>query len=240
MEAVDFGEGFEHTGVAAVVGEFVVVFTAASEATGFAGPFEGDDAGGVGDEGEVAEFHHDIDPHGTVVAVAGLAAELEVLGFDLGLWDIDPGFHARDAKFGFPNGGEVFLELCFVGGAEFCFEGFGVGGDAIEDGFFFSVATEGGGFGVVAIGNEESFEESLRAVFGGEGSAFAVETQGMGMSGAAGAGAIGKLEGGEAGLSAVFFGHELIGGNGVGVLLAGDGGEVGSGEPGVGSGVSAS
>ena len=77
VEAVDVRELREVAGVAAVVGKLVVVFTATAVAAGLARPLECDDARGVGDEGEVAEFEHDIDPHRAVVTVAGLADELE-------------------------------------------------------------------------------------------------------------------------------------------------------------------
>ena len=77
MKSIDDAEFLEHAGITAVMGEFVMVLAATAATAGFAGPFVGDDARGVGDEGEVRQFQHDVDPHGTVMSVAGLHVELD-------------------------------------------------------------------------------------------------------------------------------------------------------------------
>ena len=68
--------------IAAVVRKLVMIFAAGAVAAGLARPLEGDDARGVGEEGEVADFEHHIEPHRAVVRIAGFAVELEAGGLN--------------------------------------------------------------------------------------------------------------------------------------------------------------
>ena len=221
------------------MGEFVMILPSAAVSAGLARPFKGDDAGGVGEKSEVAELEHDIDPHGTVVSIAGLAVELHAGGIDLRLWHVHPRDLTLHAQLGLADGGEILAELALVGLAELALERFGFAEDIVEDTALFGVTAKCGVARAGIIGHKEALEQPLRAVFCGERSAVAIEGKRVTVPRRARPGAIGNLQRWEPGLRADFFRDELIGGNRVGVILARHGTEVRAGEPCIRAGVTA-
>jgi hypothetical protein len=101
-----------------VVGEIVGFGADSGDVRGEAVEFdeEGDEAGGVGGEGQVNEVVDGGELFRKVFLILGDG------GTDFGLGFVFPFFSDVETAFDFPNGGVVLVEAFFVGGAEFLLE----------------------------------------------------------------------------------------------------------------------
>ena len=128
VEAVDFCHLFDEIGVATVVGEGVVRVGDFDLGVGtdaaFAADHHGADAGEVGLEGDGLEVEHQLDVVGKDEGDAGGFIEVGELAGVL--------FHGVHALFEVADGGEVFVHLAAVGGAEIGFEAAGVVAGEVE------------------------------------------------------------------------------------------------------------
>lgn len=167
----DDGELLEFVAALSVVGEGVVGFIDAIEGSDIVGgTVEGDEAGGVGlkrEEDGIEEGAVDV---GRAVFV-GRGGGFADLGFGL----VDPGFIGFETEFEIADGGEPFVELFTVAGADLAFEGFGLGADDVHDGFAAACDFGFAFFGVGSVLDEEGGEEFTRVRDGGNhGAAFGV------------------------------------------------------------------
>ncbi len=200
----DDGELVEFFGALSVVGEGVVGFFDAFErADGIAGAVEGDEAGGIGLEGEEDGVEEGAIDVGRAVTI-GSGGHFDALGFRL----VDPGFIGLKAELEFANGGEPFVEFFAVAGADLAFERFAFGTDDVHDGF-----SAAGDFGLLffclrAVFDEEGGEEFARVFDRGDHRSV------FGVGGGAVVPGV-ENEGGKTGLVSEVLGHELIDRDGV-------------------------
>ena len=234
--AVDGGffdnrELVELVGTLAVVGKGVVGFIDSLErADRVAGAVEGDEAGGIGLQGQkdgVEEGPVDV---GRAVAVRGGGCFA-----DFGLGFVDPRFVGFEPELEFADGGEPFVELLAVAGADLALKGLGLGADNVHDGLSAFGDLSLTSFGLGGVFDKEGGEEFAGIVDRGKhGAAFGVGRRTL-------AGGI-EDERGEAGFVAQILCHVLIERDrvrAVGAPAHGAGGEDGSlgGVPALDSGV---
>ena len=155
----DEGELFDLLFVAAVVAEVVPVFIDTFQGGDVvaAGSAEGDEAGGVGAEGEEDEVIHELHIADEIGAVFDIARGLSV---DAGFGELGPLFLNDEAFFKFANAGEVLVEGLVIFAAEFSGDVSGLLTDEIHNTLaVFDLAEAGRFFFGVAI-EEESGEET--------------------------------------------------------------------------------
>ena len=83
------------------MGKLVVIFSAGPVSAGLSGPLKSDDPGCIGDEPEITQLEHHVEPHRAIVCVVRLlTAELKAVCADLGFRDVDPTLELSDLSFG--------------------------------------------------------------------------------------------------------------------------------------------
>jgi hypothetical protein len=215
----DEGEFFDLLFVAAVMAEVVPVFIDSFQSGDVvaAGAAEGDEAGGIGAEGEEDEVIHELHIADEIGAVFDIARGLSVDG---GFGELGPFFLNDEAFFKFANTGEVLVEGLVVFATELAGDVVGLLTDEIHNTLaVFDLAHAGRFLFGVAI-EEESGEETGGPGLGRDADAGA----GVGEPGVVG----GEGEGRDAGEVADAFGGELVERDGV--FKAGLAGMGGSGE----------